>query len=279
MKITPFSKGCGAVVSGVQLANLTDEEHDFIRLSFVENGLLFFRDQNLTPEQHLKFAREYGHIVQNKFFTPVEGHAGIVEVRKEKHQNMNIGGGWHTDHSYDSIPALGSILVAKQLPKKGGDTHFANLYAAYDALSDGLKNVLLGLTAIHSNEHLYSENGYYSETDIAHMLVGKDMVGSAKHPVVIVHPESGRKSLYVNPGHTIQFEGWSFEESRALLEYLYKHVAQEQFTCQFNWQPGSVAFWDNRSTWHFAQNDYQGEARLMHRITLEGSKLNRATSY
>lgn len=276
MKVTPFSEGCGALISGLQLGCLSEQEHEFVRQSFNDYGLVFFRDQKLTPQQHLKFANEFGEIVHNKFFNPVDGYHGIVEVKKEKDQQTNIGGGWHTDHSYDQVPALGSILVARELPSSGGDTHFANLYAAYEALSEGLKKILLTLKAVHSNEHLYGEGGYYSETDLADMLVGKDKVGSAIHPVVITHPESGRRALYVNPGHTIQFEGWSFDESRALLNYLYEHVAQPQFTCEFNWQPGSIAFWDNRSTWHFAQNDYQGEARLMHRITLQGTELKAA---
>ena len=165
MKITPFSPGCGAVVNNLQLATLSDTQLGELRASFAQYGLLFFRDQALSPEDHLAFARRFGNIVLNKFFTPVPGYPQIAEVRKEKAQQTNIGGGWHTDHSYDSEPALGS---------------------------------------------------------------------------------------------------------------LHAHAEQPQFTCKFNWLPGSVAFWDNRSTWHFAQNDYQGEARLMHRITLAGSSLEGA---
>jgi taurine dioxygenase len=197
-------------------------------------------------------------------------------VRKEKTQQTNIGGGWHTDHSYDAIPAMGSILVARTLPKTGGDTQFANLAAAYDALPEDLKNRIENLRAVHSNTHLYGENGLYRLTDLSEQLGGMDRVGDATHPVVIIHPESGRKVLYVNPGHTIQFEGWDFTESRALLDELYEHVVQPQFTCSFNWLPGSVTFWDNRCTWHQANNDYQGQVRLMHRITLAGSALTAA---
>ena len=215
----------------------------------------------------------FGDIVLNKFFKPSDAHPDIAEVRKAKDQKMNIGGGWHTDHSYDEEPALGSILVARTLPDGGGDTRFANLAAAYDALSDGLKRTLEGLHAIHSNRHIYGKGGYYRKTDLAQTLGGMDRVGDAIHPAVISHPASGRKILYVNPGHTIGFENWTREESFALLNYLYDHVDQPEFTCQFNWLPGSVAFWDNRTTWHFANNDYQGQERLMHRITLAGSAL------
>jgi taurine dioxygenase len=275
MQVSPF-KNCGAVVSNLQLATMTDTELAELRNAFTEYGLLFFRDQDLPPQEHLRFANRFGSIVVNKFFKTSADSPQIAEVRKEKTQQTNIGGGWHTDHSYDVIPAMGSILVARTLPETGGDTKFANLAAAYDALPSDLKTKIEGLRAIHSNTHLYGENGLYRLTDLNEQLGGMDRVGDATHPVVIKHPESGRKVLYVNPGHTIQFEGWDFAESRALLDELYAHVTQPQFTCSFNWLPGSVTFWDNRCTWHQANNDYQGQARLMHRITLAGSALNAA---
>jgi taurine dioxygenase len=275
MQVSPF-KNCGAVVSNLQLATMTDTELAELRNAFTEYGLLFFRDQDLLPQEHLRFANRFGSIVVNKFFKTSADSPQIAEVRKEKTQQTNIGGGWHTDHSYDDIPAMGSILVARTLPETGGDTQFANLAAAYDALPNDLKAKIEDLRAIHSNTHLYGENGLYRLTDLNEQLGGMDRVGDATHPVVIKHPESGRKVLYVNPGHTIQFEGWDFAESRALLDELYAHVTQPQFTCSFNWLPGSVTFWDNRCTWHQANNDYQGQARLMHRITLAGSALNAA---
>jgi len=211
--------------------------------------------------------------VVNKFFKTTPLDPEIAEVRKEKTQQTNIGGGWHTDHSYDDEPALGSILVARALPETGGNTHFSDLAAAYDALPESLKKRIAGLRAVHSNTHLYGENGLYRLTDLADQLGGMDRVGDATHPVVIRHPESGRKVLYVNPGHTIQFEDWDFDRSRSLLDELYAHVNQPQFTSNFNWLPGSVTFWDNRRTWHMADNDYQGQMRLMHRITLAGTGL------
>jgi taurine dioxygenase len=275
MQVSPF-KNCGAVVSNLQLATMTDTELAELRNAFTEYGLLFFRDQDLPPQEHLRFANRFGSIVVNKFFKTSADSPQIAEVRKEKTQQTNIGGGWHTDHSYDDIPAMGSILVARTLPETGGDTQFANLAAAYDSLPNDLKTKIEGLRAIHSNTHLYGENGLYRLTDLNEQLGGMDRVGDATHPVVIKHPESGRKVLYVNPGHTIQFEGWDFAESRALLDELYAHVTQPQFTCSFNWLPGSVTFWDNRCTWHQANNDYQGQARLMHRITLAGSALDAA---
>ncbi len=273
MELNPYSPGCGVVVGGVQLAELKGDDLAAVRTALGEHGLLFFRDQDLSPDEHLEFARRFGDIVVNKFFTATDTHPEIAEVRKEPGQQTNIGGGWHADHSYDDEPALGSILVARELPSAGGDTRFANLYAAFDGLSAGFREMLESLRAVHSNRHIYGEGGIYRTTDLADQLGGIDRVGDAVHPVVIRHPESGRKALYVNPGHTIGIEGWSAAESRALLRFLYKHVDQPEYTCDFRWAPGSVAFWDNRCTWHEANNDYHGERRLMHRITIAGGAL------
>lgn len=276
MNIQPFSKGCGALVTDVQLATASEDQIQEIREAFIDHGVVFFRDQSLTPEQHLAFARRIGDIVVNKFFMALPGFPEIAEVGKQKEQKMNIGGGWHTDHSYDAEPALGSILVARTLPERGGDTWFANLAAAYDALPEELRQKLERLQARHSNRHIYGEDGFYAQTDLADRLNGQDSVGEATHPVVIVHPESGRKILYVNPAFTVGIEGMEKAEARELLDQLYKHAVKDEFVCHFNWEPGSVALWDNRSTWHFAQNDYQGKERMMHRITLAGGSLAKA---
>ena len=276
MEIQPLG-GCGAIVEGLALADARGDDLDALRRELAMHGLLVFRDQALSPDDHLGFARQLGEIVVNKFF-PVDGlHPEIAEVRKEKEQKTNIGGGWHADHSYDAEPALGSILVARELPSSGGDTHFANLADAYDALSDGFKQMLGSLRAVHSNHHLYGPQGIYRKTDLADQLGGESEAGEAVHPVVIRHPESGRAVLYVNPGHTIQIEGWSIPESRALLDFLYAHVTESGFTTSLEWAPGSVAIWDNRQTWHLADNDYHGERRLMHRITLAGEALSPAS--
>ena len=276
MKITRYAEGCGGLVEGAQLATLGDAGLAELRQAFAEYGVLFFRDQELQPQEHLAFAERFGQVVINKFFTPLPGHPGIAQVRKEKEQTTNIGGGWHTDHSYDLEPALGSILVARELPESGGDTHFADLQRAYETLSPGLQKTLESLRAVHSNVHIYGKDGYYQATDLASQLGGVDEVGEVVHPVVVRHPDTGRKILYVNPGFSMHFEGWTREESVALLNYLYAHVLSGGYTCRFDWQPGSVALWDNRSTWHSAENDYQGQFRLMHRITLAGGQLEAA---
>ena len=276
MEVRPLG-GCGATVDGLALAGAEGEGIEALRRALATHGLLVFRDQALSPDDHLAFARRFGEIVVNKFF-PVDGlHPEIAEVRKEKEQKTNIGGGWHADHSYDAEPALGSILVARELPSAGGDTHFANLADAYDTLSDGFKEMLGSLRAVHSNRHLYGAQGIYRKTDLADQLGGEDQAGDAVHPVVIRHPETGRSVLYVNPGHTTQIEGWSLPESRALLDFLFAHVTKSGSTTSLQWKPGSIAIWDNRQTWHLADNDYHGERRLMHRITLAGESLQAAS--
>lgn len=273
MNIVPFSKNCGVLIENIDLANLSKSEIEAIKQAFIEHGLVFFRDQNLSPEQHIAFANIFGEVVRNRVFKHLEGYPEIAVVSKDKDQKTNIGGGWHTDHSYDPEPAMASILVARELPSTGGATRFANMYAAYDDLSKGLKQTLSLLKAQHSNDHLYGKGGYFSATDLAEKLADNIEVSQAIHPVIVTHPDSNKKVLYVNKGHTIGIDGWKVDEAFALLNYLYEHGCKDEFTCEFNWLPGSVAMWDNRSTWHFANNDYQGESRTLHRITVAGKAL------
>ena len=276
MQLKPYSLGCGMLVEGAQLADLSDGQIDALRQALATHGVLFLREQALSPSEHLRFAGRFGAVVKNKFFSHDDQYPEVAEVRKDPDQETNLGGGWHTDHSYDERPAMGSILVARQLPPAGGDTCFADLRRVYEDLSPGLQRTLESLEAVHCNEHVYGEEGYYQNTDLARYIGGTEAVSRAVHPVVIRHPENGHKILYVNPGFTLNFVGWTPRESQALLGYLFSQVNQPQYTCQFNWEPGSVAIWDNRSTWHYAINDYPGESRLMHRITLAGGELSAA---
>lgn len=272
--ITPF---LGAEIGGVDLSRpLSDALIAEIEQAFLDFGVIFFRDQQLTPEQHIAFAERFGRIDINRFFKAVDGYPQIAEVRKEASQKSNIGGAWHTDHSYDQIPAKGSILYARELPPVGGDTLFSSMYAAYEALSPGLQKTLLGLKAHHSSRHAFGHSAKrLAESDLKGRIGNPDLATQdATHPVVITHPETGRKALYVNASFTLGIEDWSDQESEALLSYLYRHAVRPEFTLRFRWQPGSLAFWDNRSTWHLALNDYSGHRRLLHRITIEGSPLS-----
>ncbi len=276
IRITPYSSALGAVISGVDLAQpISDADFTKIRQAFHNYGVIFFRDQDLTPEQHLAFARRFAPIDINRFFKAVDGYPEIAEVRKEADQKTNIGGGWHTDHSYDEVPAMGSLLLAREVPPRGGDTLFANMHMAFEALSPGLQHTLEGLRALHSTRHVFgAQAGYAKSTDLGERIGNAAAaVQDVCHPVVIRHPDTGRKTLYVNSGFTVRFEGWTTAESEPLLRYLSQLAARPEFSCRWEWRKGSLAFWDNRATWHYALNDYHGHRRLMHRITVQGSPI------
>jgi len=276
MKIIPAS-GTGAYVSDINLNALTDADTGKLRGALGEYGVLFFREQSISPTQHIELAQKFGKININRFFKPLEHYPQIAEVRKEPEQASNIGEQWHTDHSYDQIPALGSILVAQQLPATGGDTLFVSMFAAFNALSAELKQKITSLTATHSSRHVFGAKTF-DKTE------NKDLVGrlgnteaatqDAIHPVVIRHPISGKQGIYVNPDFTTHINELNSPESETLLNELYAHCKKPEFSHRFDWEAGSVAFWDNRATWHKALNDYPGQQRLMHRITIEGVALN-----
>lgn len=268
-----LSPHVGSEVYGLQLAETGGADLDALKALVYDRGVVVLREQAFSPEQHIAFAKRWGGIDVNPFFPTSSGWPEIAEVRKAETQQSNIGGGWHTDHSFDPVPAMGSILVARELPPVGGDTLFASMGAAYDALSDGLKATLATLRAVHSADHIYQPGGYYATTDLAAEMTGQDLSTRAVHPVVIRHPVTGRRLLYVNGAFTLHFEGWTREESLPLLQYLYSVATREEFQCRVQWQPGSVAIWDNRATWHLAMNDYHGHRRVMHRITLTGEPL------
>jgi taurine dioxygenase len=254
---------------------LCEETTEAIRVALAQYGVVFFRDQYLSPEQQLDFARRFAPVDRNRFFKAVDGYPEIAEVLKEPNQTSNIGGGWHTDHSYDEVPAMGSILLAREVPPHGGDTLFINMAAVFDSLSPGLQATLERLHAVHSAKHVFGHEGRWARrADAGGRILNPDVVPEdAKHPIVIKHPKSGRKILYVNPGFTVQIDGWTLAESKALLDYLYQEAMRPEFQCRFQWAKGSVAFWDNLMTWHYALNDYHGYRRLMHRITVAGQAL------
>ena len=273
MNINPVSPSLGATITDIALTNLDDGAFNQISQAFWDHSVIFFRGQYLTSEQFITFAERWSTINVNRFFKPLEGFPKIAEVRKEPDQRSNIGSSWHTDHSYDQIPAMASVLYAQEVPPIGGDTMFSCMYAAYDALSDGLKETLSGLNTVHSSRHVFGNRR--GETDDDNRLGNQDAAQQdALHPIVIRHPDTGRKALYVNGNFTTHIEGWTAEESRSLLGYLYEHAARPEFTYSFQWEAGSIAMWDNRVTWHRALNDYHGHRRLMHRITLDGVALS-----
>lgn len=274
INVKPLSGNIGAEIDGVNLKKISKEQFKEIKIVFGKYGVIFFRNQNLSPEEEIIFAELWGEININRFFTNLEGYPKIALVSKEPDQKKNIGGAWHTDHTYDLEPAMGSILFAHQVPKKGGDTLFSSMYAAYETLSDGLKDTLKNMYGRHSSRHVFGTSRAERNDDTVGRIINSDKAKQdAIHPVVITHPQTGKKALFVNPTFTLGFDGWSDEESKPLLSYLYSHATKPEFTCRFKWEEGSIAFWDNRSTWHLAVNDYHGQRRVMHRITINGTRL------
>jgi taurine dioxygenase len=200
----------------------------------------------------------------------MDGHPEVMEIIKEPSDKSNFGGGWHSDMSFLKTPAIGSILHAIQVPEWGGDTLFASQAAAFEALSPAMQATLEGLSAVHSAAREYASGGHSAQKRGSMKVAEADgYVGEYVHPVVLTHPESGRKALYVNPAFTMRFEGWKARESRPLLQFLFDHCRSEAFTCRFAWTKGAVAFWDNRSVWHYALNDYPGQRRHMRRVTVD----------
>lgn len=267
--LRPVSGALGAEVANVNLSEaLSDEVIAEIRTALFENLVLFFREQEISPEQHLAFARRFGDVVPYPLVKGLDDYPDIVPILKLEHETENFGGVWHSDTAYLEQPPMGSILVARELPSYGGDTIWSNMYMAYDALSDGMKQMLDGLVAVNSAEKL---GGRKSREDRRREAPrDDDRSTTAEHPVVRTHPVTGKKILYVNLGHTVRFVGMTEEESSPILNYLFEHQRRPEFTCRLSWRPGTIAFWDNRATHHNPINDYQGYRRLMHRVTLAG---------
>jgi len=273
IEVRPITLTLGADIYGADLASENDVAD--IKQAFVDHSVIAIRDLNLTPEEHLIFARHWGEINVNRFFKPVDGYPEIATVLKEADQAYAIGETWHTDHSYDTAPAMCSMLYARETPEVGGDTAFASQHAAYLALSDGMKDMLSSLKAWHSSRHAFGVSAVDAEAHKDGRLGNEEAAKQdALHPVIIAHPLSGKKCLYVNGDFTTHFDGWTQEESQPLLNQLYAHCARADFTCRVRWEPDTLGIWDNRALQHMAINDYAGHRRLMHRITIEGVPLS-----
>jgi alpha-ketoglutarate-dependent taurine dioxygenase len=272
LEIRPLSSALGAEIFGVDLAaRLDDETVRALRAALLEHVVIFFRDQELTPQAQLAFARRFGEPVEYPLVKGLPECPLVLPVIKEPEERANFGGIWHSDTAYLERPAMATLLYALETPPAGGDTLFANMYLAYETLSEGMRRLLDGLEAVNvagkpvtlkTREGMHSKRG--TATDVEAV--------SALHPVVRTHPETGRKSLYVNFAHTVRFEGMTEAESAPILDYLFAWQIQPELTCRFRWRPGSLAFWDNRASQHYPLNDYHGYRRVMHRVTLVGDR-------
>jgi taurine dioxygenase len=267
VNVQPSAGSVGAEISGVDLAKLDEGAVADIRKAWLDHGVVFFRDQDLSPEEFLAFARNIGELARYPFLPGIDGYPEIIAVLKLPHEQVNFGGIWHSDTAYLDEPPMATMLLAREVPPAGGDTLFASQAAAYEALSPAMQELLLPLRAVNSSalaDVSKTREDRMKEADAEPTLF------EATHPVVRTHPETGRKALYVNVAHTARFEGMTDDESRPLLQFLFQHQVKAEFTTRFRWEPGSLALWDNRCVQHNPINDYHGHKRLMHRITLQG---------
>ena len=267
MEVVPLTSAVGAEIVGVDLNHLDDSDVAAIRDAWLAHGVVFFRDQRLAPEAQVALAERFGEVVVPVIDSAVTPPAPGLLVLD---QVAPVGGGtdrWHSDSTFLASPPLGAILHAVELPGVGGDTLFAGMAAAYEALSEPVRTMLDGLTAVHSTR-IVNEIMRAQGLDVIHRG-GTDQ--SSVHPVVRTHPETGRRTLFVNGNFTTRIVELSYDESEHVLAMLRDHVKSPRFQCRFRWTEGAVAFWDNRAVQHFASPDYE-ERRLMHRVLLAGDQ-------
>ena len=280
IEVKPIAGALGAEIAGVDLAVLNDETFKEIEAAWLTHLMIFFRSQALTPEQQIAFARRFGEIHHHPFMKGMDEHPDILEIIKEEGDTRAFGEVWHTDQMFNPRPAKATILYAKETPDAGGDTLFANMYLAYDALSDPMKEMLKDIRTwnvgdrrklMRNDEMDSAGNARYAgnEKMAAKVRDPGDLQTESAHPIVRTHPQTGRKALYIS-NHTQTFDGFKRVEAQPILDFLTAHAVQPEFTCRLRWEVGSLAIWDNRCTQHRALNDYPGKRRRMHRITIAG---------
>lgn len=274
IEVRPISGTIGAEVHGVDISqDLDDSTVADIRKALLDHCVIFFRDQKIDVSQHKAFTRRFGEIFIHPNYRGMQKDNEIVEIKRAPGDKKIVGEEWHTDTTMVAEPPMGAILYAIEVPPYGGDTLFASQYAAYDALSDGMKKLLSGLKAYHSDRKVAgpaAKMNAHRATKVREDASWRETV--SLHPVVVTHPETGRKLLYVNHSYTMGFEGMTEEESRPLLNYLLDHGHKPEFTCRFRWEKGSVAFWDNRVCKHLAVHDAGPFNREMRRTQICGSR-------
>ena len=272
-RVEPSEESCGALIRGVDLSRpQSPAEIDLIRRAWLEHQVIGICDQNLEISDLERFAAALGPDGDDPFIASIAGHPRVVEVRREADETTPVfAEAWHSDWSFLDTPPAGTLLYGKVIPPVGGDTLFANQYAAYDALSDAMKSRLAGLQAIHSARRSYSPDGVYGKRDTGRSMAirySPQATATRLHPLVKAHPETGRLALFVNFGYTIGIQGMGDADANALLTELFIHQTKPEFVYRHRWSPGLVTLWDNRCVLHTATGGYQGHRRLLWRITI-----------
>ena len=269
-KIIQEDSALGATITDIDLKQPLDEKlTTFIAKALAENEVIFFRDQDITPEQHRAFALNFGQLQSHPVYPTIKGFPEITILENDEKNPSKIEK-WHTDMTFKKIPPLGSILLGKVIPEKGGDTLFASLSAAYSDLPLDLKQSLEAMTAVHSFEYGFKESlsEPFGREKLAQALIDNPPV---EHPVVCTHPVTGKKLIYVNSLFTLKIKSLNDLESSELLEFLCDHIKKDKYQCRFSWEINSIAFWDNRSVIHKPDNDYWPQLRRMERITIDNT--------
>lgn len=272
-----LSPACGAEVTGLDLAQAGAQDMPSVLEALAAHGVLFFRDQRLDPEQQLAVTRRFGTVLRVPYIQPLDAYPDIIAVLKEADERRisTFGGSWHSDFSFLDEPPSLTLLYAIELPPVGGDTLWASQTAAYDALSPGMQRLLDPLRCVQTAwPHGTRGPGIDAPVSRSVRMVRGDPAADREvlHPVVRVHPVTGRRALFVNPVYSQRLEGMTEAESRPLLQFLFQHATSPEFCCRLRWAPGTLAVWDNRCLLHLAINDYDGSRRLLHRTTVAGER-------
>jgi taurine dioxygenase len=272
IEVRPIAGSIGAEIHNVDVSQELDEATiGDIRKALLDHCVIFFRDQKLDAERHKAFTRRFGKIFIHPNYKGMQADAEIITITREPGDKKIVGEEWHADTTMMPEPPMGAILYGVEVPPYGGDTLFANQAQAYEALSEGMKEMLAGVKAVHSDRKVAgpaANKNAFRATKVREDADWRETV--SVHPVVVTHPETGRKQLYVNASYTMGFEGMTEEESRPLLDYLLGHGHRPEFTCRFRWQTGSIAFWDNRVCKHLAIHDAGPFRRVMRRTQIAG---------
>lgn len=271
INVSPRTVAIGADIEGVDLTAIDDATFAEVKAALHEHLVLFFSDQQLTPESHMALAARIGEMEVHEVFTPLDGHPEI-SVLEHDAERPPISDSWHSDVTYRPEPSMASVLHGRHIPPSGGDTLWLSAYAAYETLSAPLRDLLDGLHCEH--DFLQAYGGYFrnQKDGAARIARAREETPPVEHPLVVVHPVTGKRLLYVNPTFTSRILELSKNESDAVLEMLFKHLLKPDFQVRFKWREDDVAMWDNRATQHYATGDYYPEYRRMHRVTVGGDR-------
>ncbi|MBT6273545.1 MAG: taurine dioxygenase [Chromatiales bacterium] len=270
LDIRPLSGALGAEIYGVDLSDLDDATWTAVREAFLRHLVLFFPEQSMDARGLAEAGKHFGELGFYPFIEGLPEEPHVFPIVKEPHETKNFGEGWHSDTTYTEVPPMATMLYAVDVPSVGGDTLFANMYLAYESLSEGMQALLSSLKAVNSAAKRSGGGRSAGNSFQGVTFKNQDQLLEGIHPIARTHPETGRKALYVNALHTARIEGMTDAESAPLLEYLFAHKSRPEFTCRYRWAAGTVAIWDNRAAQHYALNDYHGHRREMLRLSIAG---------